>query len=85
MPSTHLTAWALLGVPLSVFDDAGPVAQQLVPLPVVPTLQAVMPGGVAPEAPHKLALATLDLHTTQRRRVMSVCNGGQPGTVLCSE
>lgn len=45
-----------------MLDDAGPVAQQLIPLAVVATLEAVMPGGMALEAPHKLALATLDLN-----------------------
>lgn len=59
---------ALLGIPLAVLDDAGPVMQQLVPFPVVPTLQALVPGGVAFEAPHKLALCALDLQ--RHRHVM---------------
>lgn len=59
--NVDLAAWAFLSVPLATFDDTGPVAQQFVSFPVVPTLQAFMPGRVAFKTPDKLALGALNL------------------------
>lgn len=57
----YLAAWTLLSVPLAVFDDAGPVTQQLVSFLVVSTLQAFVPGRMAFKTPDKLALCALNL------------------------
>lgn len=53
--------WALLGVSLAVLDDARPASQQLVSFPVVAAFDPAVPRRVAFEAPHKLAIAALDL------------------------
>lgn len=57
----YLAAWTLLSIPLAVFEDAGPVTQQLVSFPVVSTLQAFVPGCMAFKTPDKLALRALNL------------------------
>lgn len=50
-----------LGIPLSMFNFTGPVAQQLVSLLVVSTVQAFMPRRVTFKTPYKLAHFTQDL------------------------
>lgn len=56
-----LALWTFLGIPLAVLYDTGPASKQLVSFSVVATLDPVVPWRVAFEAPHKLAIATLDL------------------------
>lgn len=62
----YLATWTLLRIPLPVLNDTRPSSQQLVPLPVVATLESIMPGRMTLKAPHKLAAAALDLQQQNR-------------------
>ena len=49
-----------------MLDDAGPLAEQLVPAPVVAALESAVPGCVALEAPYELTRTALDLQSRGR-------------------
>lgn len=58
--NVDLASWTLLGIPLPVFNLICPMPQKLVPLLVLPAVNAFMPGRMALKTPYKLARWTLN-------------------------
>lgn len=58
--NVDLASGTLLGVPLPILNLIGPVTQKLVPLLVLPAVNAFMPGRMALKTPYKLARWTLN-------------------------
>lgn len=70
-PETHLASGTLLGVPLPILNLIGPVTQKLVPLLVLPAVNAFMPGRMALKTPYKLARWTLNLKTEKKNTTIT--------------